>query len=79
MSIEEYNEKMFERIKHIGKYGNEYWEARELMPLLEYSKWENFHKVIKRAMIACETSNNGVYNQSAVTAYLYAQWVYEQN
>ncbi len=28
------------------------------MPLLEYSKWENFHKVIKKAMIACETSNN---------------------
>ena len=30
------------------------------MPLLEYSKWENFHKVIKRAMISCETSNNNV-------------------
>lgn len=24
------------------------------MPLLEYRKWEKFHKVIKRAMIACE-------------------------
>lgn len=35
-------------------------EAKEIMPLLEYSKWENFHKVIKRAMIACETSNNSV-------------------
>ena len=32
------------------------------MPLLEYSKWENFHKVIKRAMIACETSNNDISN-----------------
>ncbi len=30
------------------------------MPLLEYSKWENFHKVIKRAKIVCETSNNNV-------------------
>ena len=30
------------------------------MPLLKYSKWENFHKVIKRAMIACKTSNNNV-------------------
>jgi len=60
MSIEEYNDKIFERIKHIDKYGNEYWEARELMPLLEYSKWENFHKVIKRAMIACNTSNNNI-------------------
>ena len=26
------------------------------MPLLEYNKWENFHKVIKLAMIACENS-----------------------
>lgn len=59
-NIEEYNEKIFENIKHFDEIGNEYWEARELMPLLEYSKWENFHKVIKRAMIACETSNNNV-------------------
>ena len=35
-------------------------KRREIMPLLEYSKWENFHKVIKRAMIACETSNNSI-------------------
>ena len=60
--IKEYNEKIFENIKHIDEYGNEYWEARELMTLLEYSKWENFYKVIKRAMIACETSSNDIYN-----------------
>ncbi len=30
------------------------------MSLLEYIKWENFHKVIKRSMIACETSNNNI-------------------
>ena len=59
-SIEEYTEKTFESIKHIDEFENEFWEARELMPLLEYSKWENFHKVIVRAMIACETSNNKV-------------------
>ena len=59
-NIEEYTEKTFESIKHFDEFGNEYWEARELMPLLEYSKWENFHKVIKRAKIACETSNNNV-------------------
>ncbi len=59
-NIEEYEEKTFESIKYINEYGNEFWEARELMPLLEYSKWENFHKVIKRAMVACETSNNNV-------------------
>ncbi len=56
--IKDYNETTFERIKHINEYGNEYWEARELMAVLEYKKWENFHKVIKNAMIACEKSNN---------------------
>ena len=56
----EYTNSIFENIKHIDENGNEFWEARELMPLLEYSKWENFHKVIKRAIIACETSNNNV-------------------
>ncbi len=50
--IKEYTEKMFEDIKHTDENGNEYWSARELMLLLEYSKWENFHKVIKSAMIA---------------------------
>ena len=59
-NIIEYTEQSFDDIKHIDEYGNEYWEARELMPLLEYNKWENFHKVIKKAMIACETSNNMV-------------------
>ena len=56
--VEQYNETIFEKIKNIDEYGNEYWCARELMPLLDYSKWENFHQVIKRSMIACETSNN---------------------
>ena len=61
--VQEYNTKTFEEIKHIDEYGNEYWEARELMPMLEYSKWENFHKVIKRAMVACESSNFNVTDQ----------------
>ena len=61
--VQEYKEKIFDSIKHIDELGNEYWEARELMVLLEYSKWENFHKVIKRAMIACKTSNYNVCEQ----------------
>ncbi len=37
-NIEEYTEKTFESIKHIDEYKNEFWKARELMSLLEYSK-----------------------------------------
>ena len=55
--IKEYTEKIFEDIKHIDELGNEYWYARELMPLLEYSKWENFNNVIKKAVIAYRNSN----------------------
>ena len=58
MNIEKYNETMFEEIKHIDENGNEYWFARELMPLLEYSKWENFNNVIRKAVIAYRNSNN---------------------
>jgi DNA-damage-inducible protein D len=47
--------KSFEDIKHLDD-GAEFWYARELAPVLEYSKWENFHKVIKRAMLACKNS-----------------------
>ena len=48
--------KTFENIKHTDENGVEFWYARELMEVLEYQKWENFHKVIERAMIACNAS-----------------------
>ena len=54
---EEYSNQTFEDIKHVDEFGNEYWYAREIMKVLEYSKWENFKKVIKKAMISCENSN----------------------
>jgi len=44
----------FESIKKVNPYGAEYWSAREVAPLLGYTKWQNFEVAIKRAMIACE-------------------------
>ena len=52
----------FEDIKHVREDGTEYWSARELAPALEYAKWENFSKVIGRAMIACENSGHDISN-----------------
>lgn len=49
--------KNFESIKRINEQGIEYWEARELMPLLGYTKWENFEKVINKAIEACKNSD----------------------
>ena len=59
LSAKEY--KCFEDIKRIRPDGSEYWAARELAPVLDYAKWENFYKVIKRAMIACENSGRSTF------------------
>jgi len=49
----------FDSIKHLNPYNVEYWQARELMPLLGYkSSWQNFEKVIKKAMVSCEATGN---------------------
>jgi len=47
---------IFEKIKHINEYGNEYWSARELYMILEYSEYGKFIPVIKKAEISCKKS-----------------------
>ena len=54
------NNKSFEEIKHIDENGVEFWYARELMPILQYSNWQNFEKIINKAKISCENSNINV-------------------
>ena len=55
------NNKSFEDIKHIDKNGIEFWYARELMPILQYSNWQNFEKIIDKAKISCENSGISVF------------------
>lgn len=55
-----YTESLFESIKHINEYGEEFWYARELQRALEYTEWRNFFKVISKSMTACENSENMV-------------------
>lgn len=35
----EYDNYMFENIKHIDEYENEFWFARDLQKILEYKDW----------------------------------------
>ena len=42
--IKEYTKKVFEDIKHIDNNGNEYWYARELQNILEYTQVEKIWK-----------------------------------
>ena len=53
-------QKLFEDIRHIDENGNEFWYARELQTVLHYTKWENFHKVIKTSQVACKISQQDV-------------------
>ena len=52
--------KVFDDYKHIDDNGYEFWYARELQTVLQYAKWENFHKVIKAAQISCRISQQDV-------------------
>ena len=55
--LEKINETIFESIKHVDDDGNEYWYARELQKVLEYTEWRKFVGVIKKAINSCKTSN----------------------
>jgi DNA-damage-inducible protein D len=46
----------FEQIKQNDENGNEFWFARDLQSVVQYTQWRNFHKVIDRAMLACKNS-----------------------
>lgn len=55
--IQQYNEKIFEKIKYVNEYEQEFWYGRELAEILEYTKWGNFKKVVEKARSACENSD----------------------
>ena len=55
--LEKINETIFESIKHVDEDGNEYWYARELQKVLEYTEWRKFVGVIKKAINSCKASN----------------------
>ena len=54
--IQQYNEKIFEKIKHINEYEQEFWYGRELQEVLEYKRWDKFSNVIDKAKVACMNS-----------------------
>ena len=59
----DYTSNIFENIKNTDEYGEEYWYARELSKVLEYSDWRNFLKVLNKAKEACENSGFNVDEQ----------------
>lgn len=51
------NKTIFENIKEIDENGNEFWGARKLAKILEYSEFRHFLPVIEKAKIACKNSS----------------------
>ena len=54
--IKKYSEETFDSIKHVNEDGQEFWYARELQSVLEYSQWRRFFDTIERAKLACKNS-----------------------
>ena len=50
----------FEEIKQVDDEGSEYWSARELAKLLDYSEYRHFTPVLERAKEACLNSGHNV-------------------
>jgi len=46
----------FESLKQAQNDSVEFWFARELQAVLDYSSWDKFERVIKKAMTACKKS-----------------------
>lgn len=59
-TLELYKKQNFENIRHLDETGNEYWYARELAKVLEYTNWRNFIKVIAKAKESCTNSGNSI-------------------
>jgi hypothetical protein len=50
----------FESIKHLSADGSEYWLARDLSKVLDYSEYRHFQPVIEKAKEACKNSGQPV-------------------
>jgi len=50
----------FEDAAQIDDAGNEYWDARDLARLLDYSDYRNFLNIVSKAKKACETTGQPI-------------------
>jgi DNA-damage-inducible protein D len=51
---------LFEEIRKSDELGNEFWSARDLAKILEYTEYRYFKAVIERAKEACKNSEQSV-------------------
>jgi DNA-damage-inducible protein D len=61
-SIIPQHQETFDAIRQLDNDGNEFWLARQLSRILEYSEYRHFQPVIERAKEACKNSGQPVEN-----------------
>lgn len=52
----------FESIKQVDEHGNEFWTARDLYKVLEYTEYRNFLPAARKAWTACQQSGFNPYD-----------------
>jgi len=57
-NIVKQHHKTFEELKQQVEDGVEFWYARELQIVLDYSSWDKFKRVIQKAIAACHNSGH---------------------
>jgi len=65
LNIEVYDKNIFENFRKIDEFGEDFWYARDLQEILQYTKWSNFIKVVDKAKVACENSGNSALDHFA--------------
>lgn len=58
--LEKQHISVFEQIKRIDENNIEYWTARDLAKVLEYSEYRHFIPVVEKAKEACKNSNQNI-------------------
>ena len=57
-TIDQQHRATFEGIRHVDENGNEFWLARPLAKVLDYSEYRHFLPVVERAREACRNSGH---------------------
>lgn len=60
----------FEKIKKISEQGYEFWWARDLASLLEYSRFEKFMNVVSKAEISCKSSGENINDHMILSGHM---------
>jgi DNA-damage-inducible protein D len=59
-NIMQQTQSVFEQIRKTDRQGNEFWSARDLAKVTEYSEYRHFKSVIQKAKEACTNSGQRI-------------------